>query len=389
MTKTHRILHLVPTLALGGAELFVERLARAQRRAGFEVAVCAMHRGGPVEARLAAAGVPFDRLDVERASVRLPWRAAADARALLRGVREIVHRRRIELIQTHLPDADWLGFLATRRERIPCVMTFHNPTLRPQDRGENDVRARLRRMLQSRLYRRADALIAVGEDVRRALCAVPGVQAARVHLVHSGIEPRPEVSSAERAQLVKRHAPLVEGASPILISVGRLVESKGHELVLESLPAVLAEHPRARLLVAGDGPLAAVLSERARSIGVADHVRWLGSREDLPELLCLADVFVTGTRFEGLGLAAAEAQQAGLPVVGFRVSGIRDVVAEGRTGLLVDDGDVPALAASICELLRDRARRARMGAAGREHSRRFEIEHARRATEEIYRRLLG
>jgi glycosyltransferase involved in cell wall biosynthesis len=387
MTNTRRVLHLIPTLSLGGAELFVERLARAQRGSSFEAVVCAMHRGGPVEARLVAAGVPCVRLDVVRASVRRPWRAAADARLLLRGVRAIVREQRIDVIQTHLSDADWLGFLAARREHVPCVMTFHNPTLLPQNRQGRDLRSRLRRALQSRMYRRASALIAVSDEVKAALCTISGVRAERVHVVHSGIDPRPPVTPAERAELRVRHASLVEGASPLLVSAGRLVESKGHELVIETLPHLVAAHPRLRLWIAGEGPLAGALGERARELRVSDHVRWLGNRDDLPELLDLADLFITGTRFEGLGLAAAEAQQAGLAVVGFRVSGIRDVVVDGETGLLVPDGDVRALAGAVGELLADPARRARMGAAGRVHSARFEIEHARRATEEIYRRV--
>ncbi len=388
MTSTRRVLHLIPTLSLGGAELFVERLARAQRGSAFEPIVCAMHRGGPVEARLERARVPCFRLDVERASVRRPWRAAADARALIRGVRALVREQAVDVLQTHLPDADWLGLYAARRERIPCVMTFHNPTLRPQDRRDGDLRTRMRRVLQSRTYRRADALIAVSADVKQALCAVPGVRAERVHVVHSGIEPRPPIGAAERAELARRHASLLDGRAPVLLSAGRLVESKGHDLVLDTLPLLCADHARLALWIAGDGPCAPALAERARTLGVAEHVRWLGSRDDLAELYPLADVFVTGSRFEGLGLAAAEAQQAGVPVAGFAVSGLSDVVADGETGLLVADGDVRALAEAVRALLADPARRERMGAAGRARSARFEIEHAARATEAIYRRVL-
>jgi glycosyltransferase involved in cell wall biosynthesis len=264
-------------------------------------------------------------------------------------------------------------------------MTFHNPTLLPQNRRDRDLRSRLRRALQSRMYRRADALIAVSEEVKAALCTIPGVRAERVHVVHSGIDPRPRVGAEERAALARKHAALVASGSPILVSAGRLVESKGHDLVIETLPALVREHPRIALWIAGDGPRKASLAERARELGVGDRVHWLGNRDDLSELFALADVFVTGTRFEGLGLAAAEAQQAGLAVAGFRVSGIRDVVVDGETGVLVADGDVSALGGAIRALLADPARRARLGAAGRVHAARFEIEHARSATEEIYR----
>lgn len=390
MNQPRRVLHVLPTLALGGAESFVHRLARAQREAGTGApAVVALHAGGPVEALLGADGIPFEVIGIRRRSVRRPLAAWRDGRALVRGVLAALRAHRAELVQTHLDDADWIGLAAARRAGVPCAVTYHNPTLAPHGRTSGEWRSRLRRRLRASTLARADAVVAVGEEVRQALLASPGVRPERLHLVPSGIVARPLASLEQRAAWRAARAGLVGDAEPLLGSVGRLVANKGHDLVLDALARVRRSHPRTRLWIAGEGPERVRLEERAHQLGVAPAVCWLGARHDIEEWLAISDLFVTGSRYEGLGLAAAEAQHAGLAVVGFRVAGIWRVVADGETGLLVADGDSEALARAIEALVADPARRAAMGAAGRERSAAYTIERAREAAERLYERLLA
>jgi len=306
----------------------------------------------------------------------------------VRATAALARRHGAEVIQTHLSDADWLGSWVGRRAGLPVVLTFHSSKLLPPEREARELRARLRRRLQRRLHRGAAALVAVGSDVREQLLALRGVDPERVHLVPSGIELPVPLDGAERAR--RRAAePALAGDGPLLVSVGRLVPSKGFELLLEAVAAVRVPSgsPSPRLVVVGDGAERGRLERRASELGLAGRVRFLGARSDAAALVALADLYVTATRREGLGLAAVEALAAGVAVCGFRVSGIEDVVVDGETGRLVADGDAAALGAAVSELLGAPSTREAMGAAGRESARRFDVERSRRAMDELYSRL--
>lgn len=382
-------LQLLPTLAQGGAELYVHRLTRLQLDGPFRPVVCSMLRGGPTEALLRRDGVPTEVLGIERSSIRRPLAALLDWRRIFRGVLATARRHRADLIQTHLSDADWIGLMASRRLGIPVILTFHSSKLIPPERDPRELRARLRRGLQARYYPRADAMIAVGSEVRDSLLALPGVDPARVHLVPSAIELPEPTTPERRARARARHADLVGDAERILIAVGRAVASKGHDRLLRALPRILRGHPRTRLWIVGAGPESTALERQSAALELGGKALLLGSRQDVPELLAAADVFVTGTRREGLGLAVAEGLAAGLPAVAFRVSGVVDVVEHEQNGLLVPDDDLAAFAAAVERLLDDSDLRARLAAAGRRSAERFDIVHARARTEEIYRTVLA
>ncbi len=382
------VLHLLPTLSMGGAELHVARLVTGFEAGPTRPLVVAMHRGGPVEERLRAAHVPVEVLAIQRAPIRRPLAALRDARRLEQGTLAAARRHGVALVQTHLSDADWLGLRVGRQLRVPVVITCHDPHLLPQERGASDLRAKLRRFVQARLWRRADAFIAVGSEVVREIAKVPGVDPARIHLIRSGFESRPLPTLAQRAEWRRRHAALLGDADAVVVGVGRLVENKGFHHVLEAFARLLARRPRTRLLLAGDGPERPALETQIERLGLQGRALLLGMRNDVDSLLGLADLFVTGTRYEGLGLAAAEALDQEVPVVAFKVSGIEEVVDDGRTGLLVPHGDVAAFADALLVLLNDPARRRAFGVAGRPAAQRFEIARAREATLALYEALL-
>ncbi|KAA3605788.1 MAG: glycosyltransferase family 1 protein [Planctomycetota bacterium] len=385
--KSLRVLHLVPTLNLGGAEMYIHRLSCAQQRQGMEPYVCAMQRGGPVEDLLKRDGIPVHVLGVERRSIKKPHQAISDIRSWYRGVRKLVQDHNIQVVQAHLDDADWLAVWVGSKTNIPVCITFHDTKLLPQDRDSQSGRAGLRRRLQRWVFPKAGALLAVGPEVRDLLLQIPGVQADQVRVIPSSIvvpeRPSPEQLEGWR----KSHADLME-AGPHLLCVGRMVAEKGQELVLEAMTEVIPRFPEARLWFAGDGPLRPQWEALAEKLGISGNVRFLGHRLDVPELLWLADLFVTGTRREGVGLAAAEALAACLPVVAFAVDGLNHVVEPG-TGILVPDGKAQAMAEAICALLADPERRRRMGEQGRKSAFRFDVGRSSELTEKVYRSLIS
>lgn len=153
-----------------------------------------------------------------------------------------------------------------------------------------------------------------------------------------------------------------------ILFIGRLARPKRPDLVLRAFRVVRAQLPEAGLQLVGDGPQRSELEALARQLGV-ENARFLGTRDDIPDLLCRVSCLVLASDWEGCPLAVLEAMAAGVPVVATRVGGVEELVEDGRTGSLVDAGDEQGLAAAIVALLSDPARAATLGANGRERAR--------------------
>ncbi len=171
---------------------------------------------------------------------------------------------------------------------------------------------------------------------------------------------------------------------PAALIVGRMwseERGKGHDALLEAWPGVRRRVPAAELWIAGEGDDLPRLEARARELGVAPAVRFLGrvSDAELGALYRRASLYAMPSRQEGFGLAWAEAMWCGLPCVGSTADAAGEVIRDGETGLLVPWGDVAAIGAAVGALLVDPARARRMGEAGRRHAReRFSYDRFRR-----------
>ncbi|HUS82659.1 MAG TPA: glycosyltransferase [Dehalococcoidia bacterium] len=151
-------------------------------------------------------------------------------------------------------------------------------------------------------------------------------------------------------------------------SVGRLSPEKGLKYLLRAMAEVAPHKPRARLLLAGDGPDRRSLERLATRLGLVDRVEFTGElpHDQVPQALARMDVFAMPSTWEGFGVAALEAAAMELPVVASNVHGIPDVVENGLTGILIPPKDVRALSRALLRLLRDPDERRRMGRAGRD-----------------------
>jgi phosphatidyl-myo-inositol dimannoside synthase len=213
---------------------------------------------------------------------------------------------------------------------------------------------------------RADRLVTLTRWLARE-ARQRGMAEDRITAVHAAVHPPPE-----RVDASGLRARLGIDDGPVVLAVGRLVQRKGQDLLVEAWPAVLARHPRARLLLVGQGPrhdhLRALIDDRGldRSVILAGFL----SPADLESAYELADLFALPCTegddgdTEGFGLVFLEAGVRGLPVIGGRTAGVVEAIEDGETGLLVEPGDVRALAAAILGFLSDPARVARMGDAG-------------------------
>lgn len=206
-----------------------------------------------------------------------------------------------------------------------------------------------------------DRLVVVAQRVRDDAIA-EGVRPDRIVEIANGVV-LPRIGAGDTRRL--RDILDVMETDQILLSVGRLRYQKAHSVLLRAFHRVLAQFPNTVMLIAGDGVLRTELEAEAEFLRIAERVKFLGVRHDIPELLSLADLFVFPSRFEGMPNAVLEAMSYGLSVIATAVQGVDEVIRQGENGLLVPLEDPLALSDAILRLLGDPAERRRLGVAAR------------------------
>jgi len=238
--------------------------------------------------------------------------------------------------------------------------------------------ARFGRLKQCAQAAMIDRYIAVSRGVKENLCRDLDIANSKVRVVHNGIG-LTRFATPANAGL---HGKLTEGRDlPVVFTPARLHAQKGHVYLLQAA----AQVPHAIFVLAGDGPERRPLEELCLRLGLEDRVRFLGHRQDIPELLATCDLFVLPSLYEGLPVSVLEAMASGKPVVATQVGGTDEVVVHGSTGMLVAPMDVRDLAVAIRAILADRTMAARFGEAGRERvTQLFSAEAMVRGVSEVY-----
>jgi glycosyltransferase involved in cell wall biosynthesis len=364
-----RILQFVSDLDVGGAQEVVRTLAEHLTAARCPVVVCAL-RGGPLRRDIEGLGIPVIILPDRRNSI-VAFPAFVDEMIRLRRtLAGLIRRYEIDVIQTHLlRSLDFLALSLKAGQDVKVYWTFHNANfdLRRDHLRRHRWLYEPKRRTHHWLYRFGakwvDGLIAVSPEVKTAMLTTLALPADKITVINNGVDPRRYRPTANR-DLMRRRLGLAEGDRAIAV-VATLKEQKGHRYLIEAAAAVLPQFPNAHFWLIGDGELRQALAEQIAANRLEQNVHLLGTRHDVPALLAASDLFVLPSLWEGLPMALVEAMAGGLPVVATEVSGTRQVMVDGETGLLVPPGNAARLARAIALLLADPARAALMGAAGR------------------------
>jgi glycosyltransferase involved in cell wall biosynthesis len=187
--------------------------------------------------------------------------------------------------------------------------------------------------------------------------------------------------------MVRRELDIDEGAE-VVVSVGALNWEKDPLAQLEVFGRVAQKRPASVLVMVGQGPLEDATRQAAENLHLAERVRMLGVRNDVPDILAASDVLLLASKTEGMPGVVIEAGIANLPVAGYRLSGVPEVVVNGSTGLLARAGDVDGLATCVTKVLAEAESRVRMGrAAHRRCIERFTMESIAPSYLEVYRRV--
>lgn len=357
-----RVVFLASTLKVGGAERITGLLSERLRTRGFTTSWALLREAGTEGLALRERGVEvIDRLAPGRFGFgAIPVLAGHFRRAGARAVYCLDHQ-----------NAVFSGVMAARLAGVPArFVAIHTTGLwgggRSLPRGVRLVLPGLTRV------------IAVAEGQARYLREREGVPADRLVVIRNGIDPADFAPTpARQAAGAALRTTLLAGApGPLLGVVAALRPEKGHEVLFAALPELLRRWPGLVVACVGDGPARAAVAAAAGAAGVADCVRLLGARDDIPDLLQAFDLVVLPSHpaVETLPLSLIEAMAAGRAVVATRVGSVDELVQEGLTGRLVPPSDPAALGAALAEALDDPARRSAWGAAGRARAAEFTLD---------------
>jgi glycosyltransferase involved in cell wall biosynthesis len=232
-----------------------------------------------------------------------------------------------------------------------------------------------------------DHVVAVSEAVRGVVLDREHLDPGRTSVIHNGIPP-PIASEADRVATLRTLG--LEGGDLVVGMVSNLNRAvKGVRYLVEAIPEIVRQVPRARFVILGRGDEKTALADRARELGVDEYLILAGYQEDMPRFYAAMDVSVLTSLTEGLSIALLESMSHGLPVVVTRVGGNPEVVLDGETGFLVPPRDIRAFVETVVFLQRDPDLRSRMGNAGRRRvQNEFHVKAVAARYLQLYERLL-
>jgi glycosyltransferase involved in cell wall biosynthesis len=356
-----RALFVSHTGEKGGAELFLVDLLRDGPE-GWQG--CFLSPGAAADELSAAGRAP---LLLAAGKKMLAIRRHSALPQILAGLKDVAdaarqlarEARRFDVICANSQKALFVCALASRLAGRPLVWILHDIVTDPAFSSVN----RRAGILFSRLF--ADIVVVNSRETGRAFVQAGG-QESKVRLVYNGFRPQASPQhDGEKAALLRRQLGL--DGRPLVGLFGRLSEWKGQHVLLQALARIEG----AQAVIVGGALFGQErYEERIRrlcgDLGLADRVRFLGHRTDVPELMAAVDIVVHASIApEPFGRVVVQGQLAGRPVIATRAGGVTEIVADGETGLLVPPADAPALAAAIARLVGDPALAERLAANGR------------------------
>ncbi len=338
--KKVRVLQMIDKPFLGGGQINLLSLVESLDPQRFDVSVCTSGQGPLVEA-LQKKNIPHFLLSFSK---RFRRKTLDDIAALLR-------THQFDILHTHGGIAGFYGRLASRKSGSPRIVvhTLHGIHYLHY---RNIVLKRLYIFQEKYLSRSTDAVIFVSEADQKNGTELGLVPTDKQVLIKNGID-----YSAYELQAQKKPIDMEsEQASPhpLVGCVARLHRQKGIPYLLEAVESIRRSFPDVKVWIVGGGPQNAKLDRLNKHLGVSSHVRLLGERTDVPQLVSSFDVFVLPSLWEGLPYSLLEAAALGKPVVASDIDGVRELIRHEQSGLLVPPRKPLLLADAVVRLLRDR-----------------------------------
>lgn len=283
---------------------------------------------------------------------------------------------KFDVVHCHMPPADLLGRLAGWLAGVPVRLTTEH------GRGLWKTWAYV--ALEKTMEKITDLRICVSRDILEIRARREGTPREKLEYLPNGVDLDAFKSpDRDKAGIMREFGWAPD--DPLVLSLGRLVREKAYPLLVESIASVRSRVPAVRCIIAGEGGCRDEIISQIRNLCAGENVKLAGIRNDIPDLLHAADVFVLSSIREGFPVSLIEAMASAKAIAATHVGGIPDAIIDGENGILVPPEEAEALARAIEKLIRDKDLRMKLGEAALDTAaRRFSLQHVAQRTGRIY-----
>lgn len=369
-----KVLHVIETLALGGAERLLGHVIKGLDCEKFSLTVVCLYGDIKIPEAFGSGGFRVYSLGIKSP---YNWPAAMiKLLALMRG-------EHFDIVHTHLFFANIYARIAARICGVKVIITtLHNPDYSFEDNGR--LTYKLRKFIDKFSGKLCNnCFIAVSEFVKRDFQGQLGFE--NIKVIYNCVDSS-RSGGFDKERLRRKRREL--GLSPedtVILNVGRLHAQKGQGYLLEAFSAVRGILPGCKLLVIGQGRLEQELKLKADALGLGRSVSFLGGRDDIPEIMSASDLFVSYPVYEGFGIAMVEAMSLGLPVVASGIDTFSEIITDGSDAIIVEKENPERLAGAIVSLLKDKNKMFYLGQnAAKTAKEKFDISVHMRKLEGLY-----
>jgi len=362
--KKIKVLYIIATLDIGGTERQLVELAKRIDKERYEPAICCLTRGGPLEKELQNTGI-----EVHILHKKGKW----DFGIILK-LFGLIRRKRPDIVHTFLWTSNAWGRIAALLAGVPVIISSERST----DLWKGWFEFSIDRILS--LFTRR---VIVNSCRVKEFIKAKGIEESRIAVVYNGIDTGIYNSSCNSIEL--RNSLGLDAKRPVIGYIGRLSYEKNPQLFVKLSAQILQKRKDVQFLIVGDGELRNEVEEKIGEYNLRDHIKIAGYRKDVPRILQAIDVVVLTSLWEGLPNSLIEAGASSRPAVSFDVGGVREIIADGKTGFVIPAFDEKSFVDKVIFLLDNPDLAKKMGEEGKKIvQEKFEISKTVKSIEKIY-----
>lgn len=347
-----KLLQIITDLDIGGTEKMLAELIDGLDKRNYSTSVCSIKTFGPVAKELHS----IKNLKAFSLNTRFKF----DIRALFK-LYLMLKRTKPDIVQTYLYFDNILGGIVAKLAGVKHIIMGY--------RAANPYEPRLRAVMENFFMKSVADHVVSNSYAGKNILVQRGVPPEKIHVIHNAKHLKNFMNVTMSNETKARLG--ISAKDKVVTIVAKLREQKGHVYFLRAIKQIIHKYKDFAVLIVGDGPLKASLEAYAKKLGIATHIRFLGDREDVNEILALTDIFVMPSLWEGFSGAIIEAMAMKLPVIATDVGDTKYLVKDGVTGYLVRPKDWQALAEKTIGLLNHVSLSMAFGRNGYSHVKKF------------------
>lgn len=361
-----KILHIIPNFTTGGAERLVVELLKAFDRQKFNVAACSLYGKSNT----------FFEKEFEKYNIPIYYlgkRKGLDLRMILQ-LHHLFCNFKPDIVNTHLYTLKYVLFSKILYNKPVYFHTIHSIATR-EAKGLNKIA----NWIAFNFFKVVP--ISISKEIANT---VKKLYRINTPVIYNGIFTKC-YKNLEKERFLYRKKYGIKNEDIIILNIANFKPGKNHRLLISAFEKVTKIFSNVYLFLIGEGKSKPFVEKTSRDKKLSDKVRFLGLREDIPEWLSAADIFVLSSDWEGLPMVVLEAMASGKPVIVTAVGGIPELIKNGETGLLVSPQNTEKLVGAMIELIKNPTLRKELSKKAKQVClKRFDISNTARAYEELY-----